>query len=348
MKRRPFRIIAPAACAALVFPPVAAQAVSTPAPPGQASGVAAQVGSLLDISKTGATADSGTPSAESSVVRLAGEPLLGLGGSQSGDGQTGGALLNTNDALPARVEVAPWKASADGSGTSTRRATSTAAVARAEVPQVVKAGVLTSQSDASWSAQKSSGTAVTDGVNIRLLDAIDVVVLHSETSSEGRGHSYLAGINGTEIGTDDQLGASPLCALDAGGLLSLSCLTATGGSGAGGLAGGAAEVAKVDPAIDAIALADPVAAFTATSTSGTGAASADSTPMPAVAATEASRGATSPDTRPSTDAESQTVGQGTGQLPRTGTTAASLAGAALSALLGGFALRRLRPRTTSR
>ena len=344
MTRRLSLFITPAACAALVLAPTAAQAVTTPAPPGQASGVAAQVGSLLDISRTGAAADSGPPSAESSVVRLGEQPLLGLGGTQSGDGQTGGALLDTGDSLPARVEAAPWKAAASGSGAPTRHAQSSAAVARAEVPQVVKAGVLTSESEASWSEHKSTGTAMTDGVNVRLLDAINAAVLHSETTSEGRGHSYLVGVNGTEIGTDDQLGASPLCALNAASLLSLSCLSASGGSGADGLTSGAAQVAKIDPTIDAIAMADPVAAFTATSSSGSGAAPTEPVPMPVVAADETSRGATSPDSPATSDIAGQTLGR----LPRTGTAPAPLAAAALTALLGGLGLRRLRPRMAGR
>ena len=340
MKRRPFLFVTPAAAAALVLAPTAAQAITTPAPPGEASGVAVQVGSLLDISKTGATAGSGAPSAQASVVRVGGEPLLGLGGTQTGDGQTGGSLLDTGNSLPARVEVAPWKAAAGGSGGPTRHAKSSAAVARAELPEVIKAGVLTSDSEASWTDRKSTGSAITDGVNVTLLDTANIVLLHSETSSEGRGHSYLVGLNGTEIGTDDQLGASPLCALDVGSLLSLSCLTASGGSGADGLTSAAANVAKVDPAIDAIAMADPVAAFTATSSSGSGAGSVDPAPVLPVAADETVRGATSLASEATTD----TAGQAVGQLPRTGSNPVSLLGGALTAVLGGLGLRRLRRR----
>ena len=346
MKRRPSLILAPAACAALVLAPAAAQAVTVPAPPAEASGVAVQVGSLLDVSRTGATAGSGAPSAEASVVRLGGEPLLGLGGSQSGDGETGGALLDTGNILPARVQAAPWKAAARGSGSPTRHARSSAALSRAELPGVAKAGVLTSDSEASWTDRRSSATAVTDGVNVALLDTINLVLLHSETSSEGRGHSYLVGLNGTEIGTDDQLGTSPLCALDAGSLLSLSCLSASGGPGADGLAGGAAGVLKVDPAIDAIAMADPVAAFTATSSAGSAVDSIDAAPLPGAAADETARGATSP--AAAADVAGQTLGQTDGALPRTGTNPVSLLAAALTALVSGLGLRRVRPRMAGR
>src|SRR5207248_4628358 len=73
-----------------------------------------QTCALPIFSKTGATADSGAPSADASVVRLGGQPLLGLGGTQSGDGEAAGSLLDTGTSLPARVQVAPWHAEADG------------------------------------------------------------------------------------------------------------------------------------------------------------------------------------------------------------------------------------------
>ncbi|HEV3364767.1 MAG TPA: LPXTG cell wall anchor domain-containing protein [Acidimicrobiia bacterium] len=325
---------------------VAKAAVTTPAPPGHASGVAVQVGSLLDVSKTEATADSGAPSAQASVVRVGGQPLLDLGGTQKGDGETAGSLVDTGASVPARVEVAPWKAAAHGSGGATRHAKSSAALARAELPEVAKAGVLTSDSEASWTDQKSTGMAVTDAVNVSLLDTLNIVLLHSEVTSEGRGHSYLVGLNGTEIGTDDQLGNSPLCALNVPSLLSLSCLTASGGdaAGAGGLTSGTAEIARVDPVIGAVAMADPVAAFTAASSSGTGAAPiATPAPVPAplVSAGEAAR---TTDLAPA----AEMTGQATGRLPRTGTNPASLLATGLVALTGGMALRRFRRRSAGR
>jgi hypothetical protein len=298
--------------------------------------VAAQVGSLVDVSRTGATADSGTASSEASVIRITGHPLFGLGGSQQGDGQTGGSLLDTQSSLPARVQVAPWKASASGSGSSTRKANSSAAAARADVPDIAHAGVLTSDSEASHTDQKSGGTAIAEGFQLGILDAIRLVLLHSEVSSEGGGHSYLVGLNGTEIGTDEQLGASPLCALNAPGLLSLSCLSASGGGSgtAGGVTEAAAQVAQVTPALDVLSIIDPVAAFTSSATAGTG----TTTVVPDAIApqgTETSR-ATSPAVAAS--------GAGNAVLPRTGATIASLAALATALVLLGVALRRFRLR----
>ena len=346
MHRRHLLLIALPACVAVLWlaaaPAGASRMVPVPAPPGSASGVAAQVGSLIDVSRTGATADSGTASSEASVIRITEHPLFGLGGSQQGDGQNAGSLADTRSSLPARVQVAPWKASASGSGGPTRQASSSAAVARADVPDIAQAGVLTSDSQATHTDQRSGGTAVTEGFQLGILDAIRLVLLHSEVSSESGGHSYLVGINGTEIGTDEQLGASPLCALDAPGLVSLSCLSASGGGSgtAGGVGDAAAQVAEVTPALEVLSLIDPVAAFTSAATSGTGEAAA--APAPEASSVQAAETA-----RATAPAVAAGTGAGDAALPRTGTTVASLAASAAALLLLGLALRRfgIRPST---
>jgi hypothetical protein len=334
--RRSLLRIAPAASIIVALTPLAARADIVPAPPAQASAVAAQVGSLLDVSRTGATAGPDASGSQASVLRLAGEPVLGLGASQTGDGQTGGALVDTGAALPARVQVGPWQASADGTHTSTRHARGSAAVARAEAPAIARAGLLTSQSEASSTDQHSTGTAVSDGADADLIDALRLVLLHSEVTSDGEGHSYLVSVNGTEIGTDDQLGDSPLCALNAASLADLSCLTASGGAAAsGGGIGGAAQVIGIDPALDALATVDPIAAFATTSSSGT--AQGGSAPLPAPA--EAGGTDTSRAVAPIAAAADASPSSGT--LPRTGTGAAALAGLAVALSVFGLGLRRL-------
>ena len=337
MRRHRFLLALPLS-GALFWAAPAAMASRTdlvPAPPGQASAVAAQVGSLLDVSKTDATAGSGAASASASVVQLGGEPVLGLGGSQNGDGQTGGALLDTGASLPARVQVGTWQASADGTHSSTRRSRGSAAVAKADVPEIAEVGVLTSDSEASHTDQKSTGRSVTDGVQLSALDAIRLVLLHSEGSTEGRGHSYLAGLNGTEIGTDEQLGASPLCALNLS-VASLSCLTVSGGNGGPSVA---SEIAEVTAAVDVLGVLNPVSAFTAAASSGAGRPAAATTPAETpIAAAEASR-ATAPDAG---SAQNDIAAA----LPRTGKALASMVGAALAMVALGFALRRFRGTAT--
>ena len=129
--------------------------------------------------------------------------------------------------MPVHLEVAPWKAAAATSG-ATHTSKASAALARARLQKVLDLRVLSSDSEASYTDNKSTGTAVSDGVDLGLLDAIHVVLLHSEVKSEGNGHSYLVGLNGTEIGTSDQLGKN--CALSVPSVAALSCLTAAGGT----------------------------------------------------------------------------------------------------------------------
>ena len=292
------------------------------------------MGSLIDISKTSAVANQTAPTAEASVIRVGGQTLLGLGGSQQGDGQKNGALLDTGASNPIRLEVAPWAAAVEGTAGPTRHSKAAAALARANVANVVKAALLHSESEASWTDTKSTGTAFSNGVELGVADIINVVLLHSEVKTEGAGHSYLVGLNGTEIGTDSQLGKSPICALTLQSVLSLSCLTASGGNGTPAAPGApteaAAEVAKVDPAVAAISMIDPVDAFTAASSSGSGAApvvTLPAAPAPVAAAEEARANLTPAAVVPAA------------ALPRTGAALAGLAVSGLVALLGGALLR---------
>jgi len=333
--RRHLACAALPACALLVFSPLAAKAdVSVPAPPGSASAVALQVGSLVDISKTSAVADQTTPTADASVIRIGGQTLLGLGGSQKDEGKQNGALLDTGASNPIRLEVAPWAVAVEKTADpNTRHSKAGAALARASVANVVKAALLHSESEASWTDTKSTGTAFSNGVELGVADIINVVLLHSEVKTEGAGHSYLIGLNGTEIGTDSQLGKSPICALTLQSVLSLSCLTASGGNGtpapAGAPSTAAAEVAKVEPAISAVSMLGPLDAFTAASSSGSGAAPVVTLPAaPApVAAAEETREVTPAAVAPAA------------ALPRTGAAFAGLVVSGLVALLGGALLR---------
>ena len=335
MRRYALYAVAPA-CLLIGLTPLAARAEL--APPGTASATALQVGSLIGVSDTGATANPSTSNAEASVVDVGGQTVLGLGGSQPSTGESGGSLLDTGATLPAQVQVAPWAASATGSPSSASRSSqASAAVARANAPGVVKADVLQSSSQASHTSERSVGASSSDAADLSVLDVARLVLLHSEATSEGTGHSYLVGLNGTEIGTDDQLGAT--CALNVPGLLGLSCLTASGGA-AGGLTSAAAELLGVTSVVTPL---DPVAAFTAAASSGTGSAPVSILPdASASSAGEAARAMS-----PAEVADTTVAGETTGRLPRTGTALASLAASALAALLAGGGLRRFGRRSAT-
>jgi hypothetical protein len=316
MRRQVLSAAAPA-CLLLGLSPVAAHA--DVAPGGTATAAAARVSTLVGISTTGASADSNKADAEAAVISIGGKSALGTGGSQSSDGDVQGAILDTGDRFPARLQVAPWHTVANGSKASAHRhSKAEAALARAEAPGVVKVGLLTSQAEADHTATQSNGTSVSDAADLTLADVVRVVLLHSEVGSTERGHSYLVGLNGTEIGTDEQLGK--ICALDASGVASLSCLTASGGKASNGITAGAAQVAGVNTALGL----NPVAAFSTAASSGPGTTPPSILPVAApVINGETARAAVSPAAAPAR----------TPALPRTGLALAS------AALLSGLVLR---------
>lgn len=321
--RRPILTAAAPACLLLGLTPVAASAdvVVTPAPPSNATAAAAQVSNLVGISTTAASADQTKADAKAAVLSISGNPVLGTGGSQSSEGDTGGALLDTGESLPAHIAVAPWKASAHGTRESGRRSSSaSAALARIEVPNVAKVGILTSDAAAEHRSDQSTGTGTSDAADITLADTLRLVLLHSEVSNTAKGNTYLVGLNGSEIGTQEQVGK--VCSLDAS-VIALSCLTASGGT-ANGITSGGAEVLGVSTVIGVI---NPVDAFTTAARTGTG-TSILSSVAPALPAAEAPR-AVSPAVPPARAAA----------LPRTGVAVASLAASGLAALLMGLALR---------
>ena len=322
--RRTILSAAAPACLLIGLTPVAASADAAPA--GNATATAAQVTNLVGISTTGATADPDKAGAHAAVINLGGQPALGTGGAQTSDGDTGGALLDTGTALPAHVQVAPWHAAAKGSSSSAKRSSrASAALARLEAPSLAKLGVLASDAQADHETSHSTALSTSDAADLSLGDIARIVLLHSEVGSSGKGHSYLLGLNGTQVGTDDQLGKG--CALDASGVASLSCLTASGGV-TNNITSGAAEVIGVKTALGL----DPVSAFSTAATSGTG---SNPSVLPAAAAAVLPAVDTSRSVSPAAAATTTSPAA----LPRTGVAALSMAASALAALLSGLPLR---------
>lgn len=319
--RRPILSATAPACLLLGLTPVAAMAADAPA--GEATATALKAGSLVGVSETGAKADPGQSDSRASVISVGDTPLLGTGGTQTSEGENRGALLDTGPAAPVRVQVAPWKTKATGSKASnTRTARANAALVRVDAPGGVRAGVLTSDSQAGHTAEKSEAISTSDAVDLSVGETARLVLLHSEVGSTGKGHSYLVAFNGTKIGTDED--TTKVCNLDAG-VASLSCLTASGG-GAGGLTTGSAEVLGVEMALGL----DPTAAFRTSASFGEGSVTP---PILTAIAEEILPAAEAPRT--------VNAAAPTGQLPRTGVAGASLAASGLAAALTGSLLSRL-------
>jgi hypothetical protein len=224
------------------------QTVVVPAPPSEAHAVALQVEKVLTIGETAAKSgpDSGTASA--TALGIAGNPLVAgeTGGSQSGDGANDGALIELEKGPLQRggtdVEVTPYDVAVKGKNSDSR-----AALARAGLSTVARLDVLQSESHTTWTDGKSKGTAASDGVHVCVIGdcqkgaGLEVVVLHSESASEGTGHSYVLRLNDTPILTDEQVGKSnELCGLTVGKpkdpvlFAQALCAGAVGGQGASG------------------------------------------------------------------------------------------------------------------
>ncbi|HYH51965.1 MAG TPA: hypothetical protein VEG38_20660 [Acidimicrobiia bacterium] len=331
--RRPILTAAAPACLLLGLTPVSAAA--DVAPPGAATATAARVSDLVQVSRSAATADQAKSEAKADVISIGGTTIPGTGGSRSEEGESGGALIDTGPGQAPQVQVAPWKAKSSGANSDKRSSSAEAAVARVDVPAraapgagdgqeaaasgEISVGVLTSKADAEHTPTQSSGTSTSDAADIQIGDTLHLVLLHSEVTSNARGNSYLASINGTKIGTQEQL--NELCSLDAG-VAALSCLTASGGA-AHGITTGTAEVLGVQTSLGL-----PASAFATTGTMATGSApSILESVAAAVPVAEVPRAAAAPVAEPA--------------LPRTGVAAASLAASGMAGLLTGLILRLL-------
>jgi len=204
--------------------------IKVPAPPGGATGTAVKVGDIISIGQTGATANQTTASAGAASVSVAGHTLIG--GSQSGTGQTSGALLDTKQTPLGRLQVAPYSASVTQTDTR-RQADASSAAARADLfdPNFVHVDVLQSSSQATHVGPLSAGHAVSDGAVVRVggPSGTTIRILHSEADSSGHGRTYLLAIGDNAIVDGDVL--APVCALDLGPVLQLACMKVAGGVG---------------------------------------------------------------------------------------------------------------------
>jgi hypothetical protein len=205
---------------------------TTPAPPGHAEAAALLIDGLIGVGHTTADAGPDSSSATANAVEVGGKPLIDgtTGGSRTGNGSGNGALLDTGTTPLGQLQLTPWQASASSANGSSS-SDADAALARAILvdPTVANASILQSSSHARYTSTGSTGNASSDGAVVDAGNgALTADLLHAESSSSGSGGtSYLASVNGNQIGTSDQ--ANGGCTLTVPQVLSLSCLTASGG-----------------------------------------------------------------------------------------------------------------------
>lgn len=210
--------------------------VTQPAPAGTADAYAAKVGGVAAVSHTSTSVSGSSGSATADPLELGGStpPSSHFGGTQTGSGHTSGSLFDTGTTPAGRLAVTPWSASVQSSG-SGGSANALADIVLLDLgnpgsQQSASLRVLQSQSSSSWTSQASSGDSSSDGAILDLggPSGLAVDVLHSQASSSGAGSSYLLSVNGNQIGSSSQ--ANGQCSLTLPSLLSLECLTASGGT----------------------------------------------------------------------------------------------------------------------
>jgi len=208
------------------------------APPGEASAVAVEVGEVLAVADTEASAGPSGNEATANALEIGGEPpSKEFGGTQQGPGQSSGALVDTGDDPNFSLQITPWSADVDQ-----RSAVAKAALARLRFAGAVSVDLLQSESQATYDGNSSTGASSSDGAvaNVGGDEGLTIVVLHSEASSAANtSGAYLLAINGNEIGSSKD--ADGACLIELPDLVRITCLTASGGT-AGDPTGFEAEV----------------------------------------------------------------------------------------------------------
>lgn len=221
--------------------PTTTVTTTTPAPPGDASAAAVDIDGIVSAGKTTAHAGSDGASAHADALDLLGTRVSG--GDQTSAGSNSGNLIGTGDTPLGDAEVAPWstKVTDDNGG---HQSAAEAAVAHLNLAGLAEVWLLHSTSAATWTPDKSTGDAESDGAEVSALGMLDIKVLHSEAHSGQTGKSDLLVVNGTEIGSSDQ--ANGQCQINAEPLLDLLCLTASGGTSSSGVSTSGGTVAQID------------------------------------------------------------------------------------------------------
>ncbi|HUR19069.1 MAG TPA: hypothetical protein VMZ51_09090 [Acidimicrobiales bacterium] len=227
-------------------------AQTTPAPPGSAEAVAAEVDGLVSVAHTKAEAnpDPTTSTATANALEVGGNPPLAqLGSKQTGEGEQNNALLEFGDLNTTGVKVAPSSArvTRDGGNSSS---TARAALLRLVLinPGLLAIDVLQSFSEANYTSTNSTGTGSSDGVAATIAGQ-RVNLLHTEASTANGGKSYVIGVNGLELITNNDVGQTTKI-IDIPGILRLNAVSVDGGAGSGLVKASAVDAAVANvPAV---------------------------------------------------------------------------------------------------
>jgi hypothetical protein len=189
-------------------PATTPQTVSVPAPASRATAKAINLEFLQTcISCTSADAASKKAHGHATAIRLFGHDISW--GESMSNGSHEGALL----ALPINpllnLAIADWKTVSHADGGDSTKSFShdraalvdLALLGDSPAESLLTVAILESMSNATYSDALSHGDATANGVDLTALKgALVIIVLHSETSSDHPGSSYLLSINGNKLG----------------------------------------------------------------------------------------------------------------------------------------------------
>ena len=253
--------------------PHAVMAPAGHAPASHATGNGLKI-NVLDtcVSCTSATAGSGSSMGESHALRLLGNDLSA--GAASSNGANSGALL----ALPANpllsLALADWMNQAQAMGIdSMAHARSALVDANVGNGQVATLAVLEGMSNAAYHGTMSHGDGATNGADLTLLNGgLAVILLHSESSSNGAQMVYVLSLNGSKIlATDQGMGSIPI---SIPGVIDIDLLQTAADGGLGSAALGTVA--------DLLGNTGPVAGVLSTDSFGSVAAAAPAAPVTTV------------------------------------------------------------------
>jgi hypothetical protein len=209
--------------------------INIPAPVSRAEGVGLSVGGVIGVGHTQSAAAPTSGDAVANAVEIGGKPPVAvLGSTQHGPGATNNALLDTKQTPVGRVEAAPSSAKVTETA-STRQADSNAALGRGNLlsPDFASIAVLESTSSATHQGLLSSAYSTSDALVLNMggANGTTIRLLHSESSSAGKGLTYIIAINDKPIVSVTEL-TSQICSLPLPEAIRLSCVEVTGGVGA--------------------------------------------------------------------------------------------------------------------
>jgi hypothetical protein len=160
------------------------------------------------VSCTNASAGDNTSASESRELKVADESLAD--GQGPTNGYTGGSAvtLPPNSLLGLALGYFQMENRA-GRAASEAHARGTLADLRLADGQVARLTVLESSSNATWTPAQGARRDGTSNGLTAAAGGTAVVLLHSESSSDGTEHAYLLHVNGGEVGSTDQLRGVP-------------------------------------------------------------------------------------------------------------------------------------------